>query len=221
MRKTTNYISLNQKAYEKIKSMIMNLELKPGDRIPEEKIAHIINSSRTPVREALRKLSHEGLVTIYPDRFSEVTYYDEDDVKQIGVLRLSQDLLSCRLAIMNGSNADFEALEIIANKCEESARKGDVYGRIEYDSEFHLEIAKIGGNRFLIEEQEKLYQKIHLIQISKYTNIEDSIKQIKQHKNIIEALYDRDYDRIKVLVCEHLKSFYGIDQYIIDMYINK
>lgn len=217
---TTQKMSMSQQAYEKIKNMILHLEIKPGERIPEEKITELVNGSRTPVREALRKLDDEGLVTIYPGRFSEVAYYDKAIVKEIGELRLAQDLLSCQLAIRNGSNSDFTNLKAIAEQCEMSAKKGDVYERIAFDLAFHLEIAKIGRNELLIQNQNKLYMKIHLIQISKYTNINDSIDQIKKHKDIISAFYERDYRKIKTLVCEHLEGFYDIDQDIIDMYMN-
>jgi DNA-binding GntR family transcriptional regulator len=211
--------NLSKKVYEQIKRMILHLEIKPGERIPEEKLANFVNGSRTPVREALRKLANEGLVNIYPRRFSEVAYYDEEAVKQIGVVRLSQDLLSCQLAIMHGSNADFALLRQLAEKCEIGAKSGNIYERIAFDSEFHLQIAEIGGNKFLIQNQKKLYLLIHLIQISKYTSVEDSIAQIQNHKDIVEALYNRDFEKIKVVVCKHLQSFYNIDQENIDMYI--
>ncbi len=211
--------NLSEKAYNQIKRMILHLEVKPGERIPEEKLTSLIKGSRTPVREALRKLSDEGLVNIYPGRFSEVAYYDEDAVRQIGLVRLSQDLLSCQLAIKYGSNADFTLLSQLAEKCEMGAKSGNIYDRIAFDSEFHLQIAKIGRNGLLVKNQEKLYLMIHLIQISKYTGVEDSIAQIGNHRDIIDALYDRDFQKIKVAVCMHLQSFYNIDQEIIDMYI--
>jgi DNA-binding GntR family transcriptional regulator len=213
-------MSLSQQSYEQIKKMILHLEIKPGERIPEEKISEIVNGSRTPVREALRKLGDEGLVTIYPGRYSEVTYYNKETIKAIGELRLAQDLLSCQLAIRHGSNSDFAMLKQVSEECEMSAKKGDVYERIAFDLKFHLEIAKIGKNELLIQNQDKLYLKIHLIQISKYTNIDDSISQIKKHKDIIHALYERDYKKMKTLVCEHLEEFYDIDQEIINMYLN-
>jgi DNA-binding GntR family transcriptional regulator len=217
-RRTTK-TSLSQRAYEKIRSMVLHLELKPGERIPEEMITEIVNGSRTPVREALRRLNEEGLVRIYPGRYSEVACYDKDAIKEIGELRLAQDLLACKLAIRNGSNSDFEILKQIAKKCEVSAKKGDIYERIAFDLEFHLEIAKIGKNKLLIQNQKILYMKIHLIQISKYTNIEDSISQIKTHNDIINAIYNRDYRTVKSITCEHLEDFYEIDQEIINMYM--
>lgn len=217
-RKKTKKRKMSEIAYDQIKHMIMHFELKPGECIPEEKIAKIINSSRTPVREALLKLNEEGLVKTYPGRFSKVADFDEEDVKQIGMVRLSQDILSCQLAIRNGSNRDFDKLKKIAKQCEASAKEGNVYERIVLDSEFHIEISKIGRNEILIQNQERLYTIINLIQISKYTNIEDSVAQIESHQDMIEAFYNRDSKRTNNIVCNHLQSFYNIDQEIIDMY---
>ena len=218
MDKETGRRNLGQEAYEQIKHMILHLEIKPGEKIPEEKLASLISGSRTPVREALRKLSEEGLVKISPGRFSEVAYFDEEAIKQVGVLRLSQDLLSCQLAITNGSNADFSLLKQLAEKCEVGARSGNIYERIAFDLEFHLQIARIGGNKLLIQSQEKLYMLIHLIQITKYTSVQDSLAQIENHRKIIAALYDRNFGELKTVICSHLQSFYEIDQEIIDMY---
>lgn len=211
--------NLSQEAYEKIKAMILHLEVKPGERIPEEKFASVVSGSRTPVREALRRLSDEGLVKIHPGRYSEVAYYDEESIKQIGLLRLSQDLLSCQLAVLHGSNSDFAILQQLAEKCEEGAKSGNVYERITYDLDFHLHIAEIGGNKLLIQNQKKLYMLIHLIQISKYRSVDESLKQINNHGQIIEALYARDFPTLKSVICNHLQSFYNIDQGIIDMYL--
>lgn len=208
--------SISEQVYEQIKKMILHFEIKPGERIPEEKITEIVKSSRTPVREALRKLNEEGLVTIYPGRYSEVAYYDKDIVKKIGELRLSQDLLSCQLAIRNGSNSDFAILKEYADKCEYNAKNGNVYEQIFYDNKFHLQIAKIGRNELLFENQEKLYLKIHLIQISKYADIE----HINMHKDIINALYERDYKEIVKLMCIHLVKFYDIEKDVVDMYLS-
>lgn len=213
-----SYNHLSETVYHQIKEMILHLKFKPGERIPEEKLTNIVSGSRTIVRQAMHRLSDDGLVTIYPRRFSEVAYYDEPAIKQIGVLRLSQDLLACGLAIRNGSDSDFSYLQQIADKCEQGAKSGNIYERIVYDNEFHLQITKIGRNTFLIENQRKLYLRVHLIQISKYTNVEDSVAQISNHNTIIEALYKRDFSMIKESVCNHLQNFYDIDQEIVDMY---
>ncbi|MBS4959895.1 MAG: GntR family transcriptional regulator [Clostridiales bacterium] len=211
--------NLSVEAYEHIKQMILHVEIKPGERIPEEKIAGQLGSSRTPIREALRKLSNEGLVYLYPKRFAEVAHYDQDSIREIGALRLSQDMLSAQLALHYGSNADFVYLRSLADKCEEGARIGNIYDRIRLDCEFHLGIAHIGGNQLLVKFQQELYQRIHLIQISKYSGIEDSLMQIQHHHAIVDALTARDFDKTKKIICNHLQNFFDIDRALINQYL--
>jgi len=203
--------NLSDKAYEQIKNMILHLDIKPGERIPEEKIARFIDGSRTPVREAMRRLSAEGLVNIYPRRYAQVACFDEEAVRQIGTVRLSQDLLSCSLAIQYGTPEQFAQLESLAKQCEFGAKSGNIYNRIAYDSAFHLGIAQIGGNDLLIQNQKKTYLLVHLIQISKYTGVEDSLKQISHHKEIVDSLCARDYSRACRTVIAHLKDYFKID----------
>lgn len=210
--------SLSKIAYDKIKKMILNMDIKPGERIPEDRVAGFVGGSRTPVREALQALSREGLVNIYPRRYSEVALYDAQAVREVGVLRLSQDFLSCQLAMLYGTEGGFRQLRELARECEEGARSGNIYDRISYDSEFHLQIARMGGNRQLIRRQEELYLKIHLIQISKYTGVPDSLLQIRHHREIIEALEMRDYPRLADCLCDHLQQFYMIDAEILRFY---
>ena len=166
----TSKETLSNMVYNDIKNKILHLEFHPKERISEESIAQQTGISRTPIREALRQLSNDGLITIYPKRYAEVAYYDNEMIRQIGTLRLSQDILAAQLAMYYGSDSDFDALDSIAKKCEEAGRQDDVYGRFQLDSEFHLKITEIGQNDLLLKYQKELYLKVHLIQIIKYKN---------------------------------------------------
>lgn len=210
--------SSSTKVYERIKEMILHLDLKPGDRIPELKICEQIGSSRTPVREALRQLSSEGLVTLYPRRFAEVSTFDDEKIEQVGTVRLSQELLACRLAILNASDEDFLSLQQLVRQCEMGAECGNIYDRIVYDLQFHIHIAEIGKNKLLLQEMQKTCLLVHLIQISKYTTVADSLIQIRHHQEIIDALKSRDNARVSAIICHHLYDFFHISPEIIAMY---
>ncbi|MGN1014817.1 MAG: GntR family transcriptional regulator [Butyricicoccus sp.] len=205
-------------AYEQIKEMIFRMELLPGERIPELQISAKLNLSRTPIHDALRKLAAEGLVTIGPRRGAAVTCFTDEQIKEIGAIRLSQDVLAVQLASYYGSASDFDQLDRLADLCEQAAAKGDVYGRIRADDEFHLEIAKISGNSYLLQQQYAIYQQIHLIQISKYTDIEDSLIQIHHHRPLIAAMRSGNLEEMRALICQHVKDFYGLDPYLLRCY---
>lgn len=211
--------SLSVEAYEHIKNMILRMELKSGDRVPEQKISEQIGGSRTPIREALRRLANEGLVNLYPRRYAEVVAFDDEAIRQIGILRLSQDILACRLAVRYASEEDFDYLEQLSWQCEMGAESGNIYERIQYDLQFHTCIAEIGKNKYLFANVKKTYLLVHLIQISKYTTVADSLRQIRHHHELIDALRSRDNIRTTEIICHHLWDFFNIDNEIINMYL--
>ena len=205
-------------AYQQIKDMIFRMELLPGARIPELQISAKLSISRTPIHDALRRLESEGLVTIGHNRGATVTCFTDEEIRDIGALRLSQDILSAQLASYYGSASDFDQLDQLAEACEEASTKGDVYGRIRMDSEFHLAISKLSGNAHLISQQYAVYQQIHLIQVSKYVDIEHSLLQIHHHKPIISAIRSGNFPDIRRLICQHIIDFYHVDPYLLKCY---
>lgn len=190
------------------------MELLPGTKISEPQISEKLSISRTPIHDALRRLAAEGLVKIGTNRGAAVSEFTDEEVREIGTIRLSQDILSAQLAAYYGSAADFEQLLRLADACEAAAVKGNIYGRIKADNDFHMEISKISGNHQLYKQQYAIYQQIHLIQVSKYTDIEDSLIQIHTHVPIIEAIRSADLEEAARLICEHIKDFYRLDPYL-------
>lgn len=205
-------------AYQQIKDMIFRMELLPGARIPEMQIAAKLSISRTPIRDALRKLEAEGLVSIGVNRGATVVSFSDEEIKEIGTVRLSQDILSAQLAAYYGCASDFEQLTALAEECEQRTAAGDVYGQIRSDCEFHLAIARIAENSHLLSQQYAIYQQIHLIQISKYTDVEHGLLQIHHHKPLVEAIRCGDIEQSRRLICEHMKDFYRIDPYLLSCY---
>lgn len=194
------------------------MELLPGARIPELQISAKLSISRTPIHDALRRLESEGLVAIGAKRGATVTCFSDEEIREIGAVRLMQDILSAQLAAYYGSASDFDHLYSLADACEEAAAKGDIYGRIRIDGEFHMAISNISGNSHLIGQQYALYQQIHLIQVSKYTDIEHSLVQIHHHRPIVSAIRSGNLKEACTLICQHTKDFYRIDPYLLKCY---
>lgn len=196
------------------------MELLPGSHIPELQVSAKLSISRTPIHDALRRLETEGLVTISQNRGAFVSQFTDDEIREIGAIRLSQDILASQLASYYGSAADFEQLYRLVELCEETSAKGDVYGRIQTDLGFHLAIAKLSGNSRLISQQQALYQQIHLIQISQYVDVSHSLVQIHHHKPIVDAICNGDLEQIRTLYFHHLKNFYHLDPYLVKCFGN-
>ena len=193
------------KVYNLLKDEIISGKYEPGDELNERRLSEQMGISRTPIHDALRSLESEGLVTISHNRGATVMRFTESEIREIGAVRLMQDILSAQLAARYGSAADFARLDAMAEQCEQAARRGAVYERIQTDLDFHLEITRISRNSRLLRQQYALYQQIHLIQISQYTDVKDSLTQILHQAtdarrelqdlavlDVLQAAQDRD-----------------------------
>jgi len=200
----------SQTAYARILQMILTRKIQGGEKLTEERLTDLLGVSRTPVREAIRRLADEGLVVVYPNRQSEVVILDEAAIQELGTVRMALDVLAAQLAVLNGSNADFMRLRKIADACYEAAKQGDIYERIRLDCDFHLMLTEIGLNSVLLTMQRQLYLKVQLVQAEKYIDVEDSLKKIEGHNSIIEALFSRNEERVIRTLQEHLASFYNV-----------
>ncbi len=210
MDKKQNQV-LSETVYQQVLDLIMTKRIQCGERISEERIAQMLGISRTPIREAMRRLSNEGIVNIYPKRYAEVVTIDETFIKDLGTVRITMDTLAALLAIDHGSNNDFLELKDIADKCMAAAQRGDINERIRLDSSFHTQLTEISGNPILVKMQKELYLKVSLVQVIKYKDIEDSVKRVEGHFAIIDALLKRDTRAVIKSIQDHLGAFYALD----------
>jgi DNA-binding GntR family transcriptional regulator len=211
MMKSANGSNLSEPVYEHLIEMILSLQLKPGEKVPEAKIAKQFGISRTPIREALRKLSNDGLIRIYPNRYAEVVTYDDEYIRHVGELRIAIDQMAIKLAIHYGSNADFLKLSQFADQCSQAAKEGNLAERIKADIEFHMELARISQNQLIQKVQKELSLQIEFILACKYINVDDSFMKSQAHYEIIDALIARDEERAVRTAAKHLVEFYSFD----------
>jgi len=212
--------SLSDSVYNHLLDLILSMEIKPGDRIPEAKIASDLGISRTPIRDALRQLANDGIVNIYPKRFAEVASWDEETTRQIGVVRVQLDILAAKLAVYNGGNVDFMRMSQHSKLCLEAARTGDIAKRIKEDCAFHIELSVISKNRQLLEFQRKIYLKIEFLQSWRGGFLENPEEQYRQHEEIIEALMQRNSELVCQLLTKHNIHFHNlIDDFNMDFFI--
>lgn len=203
--------SLAEGVYEAVREKILRQDIPCGARIPVDRLAEELGVSRTPISNALVRLSTEGIVNLYPHRYAEVVSFSDQDVRDLGLTRIAVDTLAVQLAIQNGSNADFDHLTEIARTCLEVARQGDVFNWIRLECEFHLGLARIGRSQNLIRIMEDLYLKIRLLQFVHYRDNEISLQMIELHFDLLEQLKKRNVSGALVLIHRHLGYFYDID----------
>ena len=206
--------NLMEFAYQHILSLIFSKNLMPGDKISEAKISKSLNISRTPVREAIRRLSNEGLVYIFPNRFAQMAQYDFDKIKEICALRIVYDQLAVKLALLFGSQSEFSELLKIANQClaaSQSECNAKEYSLLDCD--FHMELAKISKNELLMRFQNELYLRVQYLIFHYDFHTYNTQLQAQQHIEIAECLVKQEKDRALKLVEQHLLNFYSLTDY--------
>lgn len=203
--------ALGDIVYNHILNMILEGELPCGEKIPEQKIVEMLNISRTPVREAIRRLSGDGIINVYPNRYAEVITFTDQMIQDLGIIRVTMDCLSAQLAIQNGSNRNFSNLAQLAKDCEEANKKNNMRNRIQYDCDFHMLLVEISENELLIDIQKKLFLKTQLLQITKMEDLSSMLQNAQQHYTIVEAMIERNVEKAIRAIKEHLCSFYSLD----------
>ncbi len=124
---------ISQEVYQKIKYDILENNLKPGEKLIEENIATELNVSRTPVREALKQLDQDGLVTYFPRRGSVVSDISLEDAKELYEVREVLEGLAIKHICMNINRKDLKKLGDIVSNMEKAMAKDDY----EYMTELH------------------------------------------------------------------------------------
>ena len=112
-----NYNGLSGQVYIYIKKMILSGEVGAGHKIHEEKVGQLFGVSRTPIREALKKLSEYGLVNLKPRSHAVVASLTKEEAIQLAHIRAQLETLSTKLLAEVGTNKDFDHLEDIARSC--------------------------------------------------------------------------------------------------------
>ncbi|HET7559765.1 MAG TPA: GntR family transcriptional regulator [Limnochordia bacterium] len=142
-------LSAGETAYAAILRAILNMEIQPGESVSEGSLAEQLGISRTPVREAIKRLEHEGLITVLPRRGSIVATLDPDEIEDGSELRA---IIECR-CLERGfrfgiTDALVERLRQLAAAVERARQQGDLTAYIEADVAFHDGIVALGRSHW-------------------------------------------------------------------------
>lgn len=186
------FLPLRDVVFNTLRQAILTGELKPGERLMEIHLANKLGVSRTPIREAIRKLELEGLVTMIPRRGAEVAQITEKSMNDVLEVRRAMDVLCIELACERISQEEMDALEAACHAFEEAAKTGDARVCAQADVDFHDIIVKATGNMRLVQlinnlsEQMYRYRFEYLKDISKYDSL------VEEHKVICASIRSRD-----------------------------
>ena len=196
--------SVSDQVYDHIKRLILSGALKAGERIPESGVAGHLKVSRTPVREAIRKLAEYGLVVIKPWSYAFVASIDQKRARDISTVRLCLERLAFRTVAEIATPELLAPLYELASRCKEANRNGDYATTYEADSAIHLGIANLTGNVELFNMLHTLDAKLQLVRLRQHLPPEMLSIYFDQHETLLHLLEEKSMPQIDVLLERHI-----------------
>ena len=196
------YLPLRDVVFYTLRQAILKGELEPGERLMEMQLAEQLGVSRTPIREAIRKLELEGLVLMIPRRGAIVAKITEKDLKDVLEVRASLERLSTKLACERMEEETIEELREAQEAFKAALRGDDITLQAQKDVEFHTYIARCSKNKVI----EKL---VPIIQSAVITFVNLTHRQLKDetidtHRAITDAILNGDSAGAKYAMIMHL-----------------
>jgi DNA-binding GntR family transcriptional regulator len=185
-------MSLHNDIYDKLKKAIIYGELSPGEKISEIEYAKKVNTSRTPIREAFRKLQMEGYITASPNKGAYVSKLPPEEIENIyNVISLLEGY-AAELATGKINKADLTKLRGFQKKLVFYASKKKYRDYIEENTKFHNFITQLSGNNCLTKTVTELRARIYRYRLTSVTIPGYLEKYASDHAKIIESIAKKD-----------------------------
>jgi DNA-binding GntR family transcriptional regulator len=200
------YKPLRDIVFETLKEAILKGKLEPRERLMEIQLADQLGVSRTPVREAIRKLELEGLVIMEPRKgayVSDISYADIIDTLEV---REALETYAVRLAIEKGAAERIGELEELNIEFEKAYREEDILKMVKYDTEIHNMIVELSGNKKLISFMDALNEIMQRFRLIYFNETYNPEVIIREHKEVFEAINSGDKERSVNAMTSHLST---------------
>jgi DNA-binding GntR family transcriptional regulator len=186
---------------------ILSGELKPGERLHETVIAQEVGVSRGPIREAVRRLQEQGLLTYAPNRGVWVTELSIDDVEALLDIRAALEGIAARRAVPHLDDDLFKALSLIIEQMKDSGKRGATNDLVYQDVEFHRILSEASSNQRLVQmiEQMSIQTRPHMA--ASYVLNENLTTIAAIHQELLGVLQRRDPDEIEKTIRDHIYTF--------------
>jgi DNA-binding GntR family transcriptional regulator len=196
--------SKQEYVYSVVRKQIIENKYRPGSMLVERTISADLNISRTPVREAFRRLAQDGLVTITPGKGVFVAEISIENMLEIFEMREALEKMAIKVLLLKGNNAIFELVEQCAEEQQKAYEDGDGSLFMKKDMKFHNLIAEGGGNGRLMNSIRSIYDQVTMLAIS-VENDPDLLKMAGMHHvAIYEAIKDRDVAKAEEAMMNHI-----------------
>jgi DNA-binding GntR family transcriptional regulator len=195
---------LHEEIVERLRGLIFAGELVPGQRVPEKDLCQRYSISRTPLREALKVLASEGLITLLPNRGARVTRLTPEDAEELFPVLGALEALSGELACAQATDADIAEVKVLHYQMalHHTRAERDDYFRL--NQAIHHKIMEIAGNPTLAQVYDGLAGRVRRVRYLANASRTRWDAAMAEHEEILAALEARDGTRLAALLKEHL-----------------
>jgi len=189
-----------------LRNAILDKKLEPGQRLVERNIAEQLGISRTPVREAIRKLELERLVTHIPRKGVVVTGFTKADIVEILLIRASLEALICSLAATKITPRELDRLDVLAKQIVDEYGNGNFEKSNQLNDRFHEIVYKAAESPRLYDLLDTLQEYISTFTQVAYSRPGRPEEAWGEHNEIIEALRSHDSSRSDSAAKRHVEN---------------
>lgn len=199
-----NHRPLREMVYEELKMQILTGAIIPGTRMMEVELAKEIGVSRTPIREAIRKLEKEGLVTIEPRRGAYASQISTEDMVDILEVRQNMEGLAAFFAASRMTPEQLQELKEVSELYNEAVKTGEMEEMIKHDTRFHRIIVESCNNKILVKMIEQLQELVLRFRYIYYDNFKRAENMPDEHYEILHAIETGDADAARYAADIHI-----------------
>lgn len=192
--------------HEALRNEIMEGQLSAGTAVPQDEIAKRLNVSITPVREALRRLESEGLISYRTHRGATVSELNQDATGELYLLRSAIEGLCARLAADRVTDGQLASLRDLHERMLEENTTGNPKDLAEHSKQFHDLVARAGGPAFLADHLDTIWQNHPVPAANSLWHDQECVTHfLNAHGELLDALADRDATRAERVMIEHVE----------------
>lgn len=198
------YLPLRDVVFKTLRQAILTGEFMPGERLMEISLANRLGVSRTPVREAIRKLELEGLVVMIPRKGAAVARITVSDLKDVLEVRCHLEEFAASIACERIDDEEIQELTVALKAFEDAIKVKNLKLIAERDVEFHDVIFKATKNKRLLQIINNLREQIYRYRIEYIKDFDYHEVLVKEHRQIVDAILRGDKEAASQIMRTHI-----------------
>lgn len=196
--------------YQRLRAAIVTGHFSPGERFVERSLTARLNVSRTPLREAMKRLEQEGLIVCYPHRGCFVRSPSFDEARQAYEMRRVAEGMSGELAAQRATEADLRRMRQVLDLGRSALAENNREALLMYNNEFHSLQAESARNLFLEQQLRSLSAYVDLLRGRQWVLSNRAAPTQREHEEILDALERRDSDLARRLNEIHVDHAWAV-----------